>query len=572
MRTSQYLISTQKESPADAQTASHKLMLRAGMVRQLGSGLYHWLPTGLRVLRKVEHIVREEMLKIGCHELLMPSVQPEDIWKESDRWDSFGPELLKVKDRHGRDACIAPTHEEAITSMMRHELNSYKQLPICFFQIQNKFRDETRPRAGIMRAREFMMKDAYSFHTDLTCLDKTYQNFYQAYVNIFTRLGLEFRAALADTGSIGGNQSHEFHVIAESGEDKLAISTESNYCANVELAEAVAITHPENKVTQEKLEKIATPNTKTIETVCEFLNLPKQSSIKLLIVKGAEPKQPLIGLVLRGDHELNTFKAEKLDQIKHPLEFAEPEEIENTIGCIHGYLGPIDINIPVIVDRSAAVLTNFCCGANQENYHYINANWNRDCDLLNTNIKDLRLVQEGDASPDGKGELKITRGIEVGHIFQLGDTYSKKMSANILNQSGKAIPMQMGCYGIGVSRIVAAAIEQHHDKNGISLPKNLAPFHISLIPIGLHKSERLQQACEKIYNNLTQLGYEVLFDDRKERPGVMFADAELIGIPHRLVLGDKALDKNIIEYKARTDENSQEISLDQIESFLSENF
>lgn len=568
MRTSQYLISTQKESPADAQTASHKLMLRAGMIRQLGSGLYHWLPMGLRVLRKVEAIVRDEMQKIGAHELLMPAVQPDDIWKESGRWDSFGPELLKIKDRHGRESCIAPTHEEAITSMMRNELNSYKQLPISFFQIQNKFRDETRPRAGIMRAREFMMKDAYSFHDNLECLDKTYQNFYQAYVNIFTRLGLKFRAALADTGSIGGSTSHEFHVIAPSGEDKLAISNKSDYCANVELAEAVAVSPSIDQTTQNKLEKKLTPDTRTIETVCEFLNLPQDNSVKLLIVKGADPKQPLIGLVLRGDHELNELKAEKLEHIQQPLEFADPEEIKNTIGCIHGYLGPVDINIPIYIDRSAAVLTNFCCGANQENYHYINANWNRDCECLETNIKDLRLVEAGDPSPDKNGELEITRGIEVGHIFQLGDTYSKKLSANVLNQSGKAIPMQMGCYGIGVSRIVAAAIEQNHDDNGIVWPNNLAPFQIVLIPIGLHKSEKLKNKCEEIYSQLTQLGYEVLFDDRKERPGVMFADAELIGIPHRLVLGEKALDKNTIEYKSRTDQDAQEIELDQLESFM----
>lgn len=570
MRTSQYLISTQKESPADAQTASHKLMLRAGMIRQLGSGLYHWLPMGLRVLRKVEAIVREEMQNINAHELLMPAVQPDDIWKESDRWDSFGPELLKITDRHGREGCIAPTHEEAITSMMRNELNSYKQLPISFFQIQNKFRDETRPRAGVLRAREFMMKDAYSFHHDLECLDQTYQKFYQAYVNVFTRLGLEFRAALADTGSIGGSKSHEFHVLAPSGEDKLAISNKSDYCANVELAEAVAV-HPhssKNNKEQKKLEKIETPNATTIETVCKFLNLPQDNSVKLLIVKGADPKQPLIGLVLRGDHELNELKAEKLDYIQQPLAFANPEEIKNTIGCVHGYLGPVDINIPVYIDRSAAVLTNFCCGANQENYHYINVNWHRDCELLESNIKDLRLVEAGDPSPDNNGELEITRGIEVGHIFQLGDVYSKKLSANILNQSGKAIPMQMGCYGIGVSRVVAAAIEQNHDDKGIVWPNNLAPFHIVLIPIGLHKSEKLKNKCEEIYKKLTQLGYETLFDDRNERPGVMFADAELIGIPHRLVLGEKALENNTIEYKSRTSKDSQEISLDQLEVFL----
>jgi prolyl-tRNA synthetase len=566
MKASQFLLATLKESPADAQTISHKLMLRSGMIRQLGSGLYHWLPLGLKVMRKVEAIVREEMSHIDCLEMLMPVVHPADIWQESGRWEDFGPELLKITDRHGRYACIAPTHEDAITSLMRNELKSYKQLPATFYQIQTKFRDETRPRAGIMRAREFIMKDAYSFHADKDDLNKTYENFFDAYHVIFNRLGLEFRAALADTGSIGGDLSHEFHVIAESGEDKIAISKESNYIANIELAESV--TSIERPAATAEMKLVDTPEKRTIKDVCEFFNTTHNTSVKALFVKGSEEDKPLIALMLRGDHELNELKTEKHPLIFSPLTFADEQDIADTMKCPIGYLGPVNTDIPVIADRHAAVMSDFSCGANQEGKHFINVNWVRDC--AEPEVFDLRLVQEGDESPDGKGTLKFTRGIEVGHIFQLGDIYSKKMSANILNENGKSIPMQMGCYGLGISRVVAAAIEQHHDEKGITWPASLAPFDIALIPINMKKSQRLQLAAQALYEKLQALGYDVFFDDRKERVGVMFADAELIGIPHRLVISDKGLDTNEIEYKYRKDEDSINISLETLEESLKE--
>jgi prolyl-tRNA synthetase len=566
MKASQFLLATLKESPADAQTISHKLMLRSGMIRQLGSGLYHWLPLGLKVMRKVEAIVREEMSRIDCLEMLMPVVHPADIWQESGRWEDFGPELLKITDRHGRDACIAPTHEDAITSLMRNELKSYKQLPATFYQIQTKFRDETRPRAGIMRAREFIMKDAYSFHADTESLNKTYEKFFDAYHVIFKRLGVEFRAALADTGSIGGDLSHEFHVIAESGEDKIAISNESNYIANIELAESV--TAVERPAATAEMKLVDTPDKRTIKDVCEFLGATHDTSIKALFVKGSDEEKPLIALMLRGDHELNELKAEKHPLIFSPLTFADEEDIAKAMKCPIGYLGPVNTDIPVIADRHAAVMSDFSCGANQEGKHFINVNWVRDC--AEPEVFDLRLVQEGDASPDGKGTLKFTRGIEVGHIFQLGDIYSKKMSANVLNENGKSIPMQMGCYGLGISRVVAAAIEQHHDEKGITWPASLAPFDIALIPINMKKSQRLQLAAQALYEKLQTLGYDVFFDDRKERAGVMFTDAELIGIPHRLVISDKGLDTNEIEYKHRKDADSTNISLEELEGFLKE--
>lgn len=566
MKASQFLLATLKESPADAQTISHKLMLRSGMIRQLGSGLYHWLPLGLKVMRKVEAIVREEMSSIDCLEMLMPVVHPADIWQESGRWEDFGPELLKITDRHGRDACIAPTHEDAITSLMRNELNSYKQLPATFYQIQTKFRDETRPRAGIMRAREFIMKDAYSFHADTKSLKKTYEQFFDAYHRIFNRLGLEFRAALADTGSIGGDLSHEFHVIAESGEDKIAISNESNYIANIELAESV--TSIKRPAANAEMKLVDTPDKRTINDVCEFLGTTNDTSVKALFVKGSKEDKPLIALMLRGDHELNELKAEKHPLIFSPLTFANEEDIAKAMKCPIGYLGPVNTDIPVIADRHAAVMSDFSCGANQEGKHFINVNWLRDC--AEPEVFDLRLVQEGDASPDGKGTLKFTRGIEVGHIFQLGDIYSKKMSADILNENGKSTPMQMGCYGLGISRVVAAAIEQHHDDKGITWPASLAPFDIALIPINMKKSQRLQLAAQALYEKLQALGYDVFFDDRKERAGFMFADAELIGIPHRLVISDKGLDTNEIEYKHRKDADSTNVSLEELEGFLKE--
>lgn len=561
MRTSKYLLATLKETPASAETVSHQLMLRAGMIRQLGAGLYSWLPLGFRVLKKVEHIVRQEMDAIDCQEMVMPVVHPSDIWMESNRWDNFDPPLIKFKDRADRENCIAPTHEEAITSIMRHELKSYKQLPQTFYQVQTKFRDEARPRAGVLRAREFIMKDAYSFHPDLKSLDDRYQEIYQAYTTIFTRLGLEFRAALADTGSIGGHQSHEFQVITPSGEDKLAISNEGDYVANIELAEAVC--HDKRQAASSDMECVDTPDTKTIEAVCNYLKLDNKKSLKAILVNGTETGK-LVALFLRGDHELNVLKAEKHAKIASPLTFADPKEIEKQFNCPHGFLGPVNIpeGIEVIADRSAAVLSDFCCGANQQDKHYINANWQRDC--LEPEVMDLRLVQEGDASPDGKGTLSFVRGIEVGHIFQLGDKYSTDMNATVLNENGKAVTVQMGCYGLGVSRVVAAAVEQNHDEKGIVWPEAIAPFQVALVPINMHKSEKTKQAAEKLYQDLQNAGFEVLFDDRKERPGVMFADMELIGIPHRIVISERGLENDVVEYKKRTDEQSTEIALDNI--------
>jgi prolyl-tRNA synthetase len=565
MRTSQFLLATLKETPAGTETISHQYMLRAGMIRQLGSGLYHWLPMGLRVLRKIESIVREEMDRIGGQEILMPMVQTSDIWEETGRWDNFDPPLITFKDRQDRVQCLAPTHEEAITSIMRNELRSYKQLPQTFYQIQTKFRDEARPRAGILRAREFMMKDAYSFHTNLESLDKRYQEIFKAYTRIFTRFGLNFRAALADTGSIGGHQSHEFQVIAESGEDKIVISDVSDYVANIELAEAVC--NEERQAPSKTKELVETPNARTIDAVCDMLSLDPKNSIKIILVDGTK-EGTLVALFLRGDHELNEFKAEKHESIASPLTFADPKDIEQAFGCPHGYLGPVNIpdNITLIADRSAAVMSDFCCGANQENKHFINANWGRDC--AEPEVMDLRFVLEGDASPDGKGHLSFTRGIEVGHIFQLGDKYSKDMNATVLNEQGKSVHLQMGCYGLGVSRVVAAAIEQNHDEKGIVWPDSIAPFHIALVPINLHKSKSLKAKAEQLYKDLTDKGFDVLYDDRKERPGVMFADMELIGIPHRIVISDRSLEKGVVEYKHRNKEDSEEIEFDTIVEFL----
>lgn len=569
MRSSQYLVATLKETPSDAVLTSHQLMLRAGLIRKLAAaaGLYSWLPSGLKVLRKVEAIVREEMTRVGAQEVLMPMVQPADLWEESGRWGQFGPELLRLKDRHDREFCLGPTHEEVITAIIRDEIRSYKQLPANFFQIQTKFRDETRPRFGVMRAREFLMKDAYSFHIDDASLSDTYDKMYQAYCNIFDRLGLEYRAVLADTGAIGGNASHEFHVLAESGEDAIAFSDASDYAANVEKAEALAPTASRPDASSE-LTKVATPNVENIEQVAQFFAVDATRIVKTLLVEGANDEQPIVALCLRGDHQLNEIKAEKHPLVKAPLTFANDEQIKIAANCQAGYIGPVQLNIPVIVDRDAAIMADFFCGANQDGEHYSGANWERDADIQA--VADIRNVVEGDQAPDGKGTLTIKRGIEVGHIFQLGTKYSEAMKANVLNEQGKAVTLAMGCYGIGVSRIVAAAIEQNHDDYGIIWPEAIAPFQIAIIPMNMHRSHRVKEAAEALYESLVAQGVEVIFDDRKESPGVMFSDTELMGIPHRIVISDKGIDNGTFEYKSRRVNEKININIDDVASFLNE--
>ncbi|WP_423062976.1 proline--tRNA ligase [Candidiatus Paracoxiella cheracis] len=546
MKISKFLLATVKEVPSDATLASHRLMLRSGMLRKLASGLYSWLPLGLRVLQKIEAIVREEMNRSGALELLMPVVQPAELWQESQRWEFYGTELLRFVDRHENHFCLGPTHEEVITDIARQELRSYKQLPINLYQIQTKFRDEIRPRFGVMRSREFIMKDAYSFDLDQEGMNVAYQKMYDAYVRIFTRLGLRFRPVLADTGAIGGDYSHEFQVLADVGEDVVVYCDESDYAANIEKAEAQT---PQGKRPKPSapLKKIATPDVRTIQDLKNRHSVSEKEGVKTLIVKGEE--SPYVALILRGDHELNLIKVGNLPDVASPVQFAEDSEIKKVIGCGPGSLGPVNLNIPCIVDPQAAHLADFACGANEEGFHYINVNWERDVKL--EKIADIRNVVEGDVSPDGKGPLKFTRGIEVGQVFQLGDKYSRKMNASVLDETGKNVFLQMGCYGIGVSRIVAAAIEQNHDDNGIIWPDSMAPFMIALVPMQMHKSYRVREAAEQIYKELTEAGYDVLFDDRKERPGVMFADMDLIGIPHRLVVGERGLDKGVIEYKSR---------------------
>ncbi|MDC9729069.1 MAG: proline--tRNA ligase [Methyloprofundus sp.] len=564
MRTSQFPLNTVKETPADAEIASHKLMIRAGLIRKLASGLYTWLPLGLRVLRKVEAMTRKEMEKVGALEVLMPALQPAELWQETGRWEKYGPELARLNDRHGRDFCLGPTHEEIITDLARNELRSYKQLPITYYQIQSKFRDEIRPRFGIMRSREFIMKDAYSFHLSMDSLQETYDVMYQAYTNIFNGLGLSFRAVMADSGSIGGAVSHEFHVLADSGEDALAVSTSSDYAANVEKAEALMPTDARPAALQE-FSLIDTPNLHTIDELSAALKINAQSIVKTLIVRGEEDS--LVALLLRGDHELNDIKAEKIDGILAPLEFASDEEILSACSCEKGSIGPKDLTIRTIADRSVTNLADFVCGANQKGKHYTGTNWERDL-AVPTEIADLRSVVEGDISPDGEGTLKIVRGIEVGHIFQLGTQYSAAMKAAVINEGGKSETLIMGCYGIGISRAVAAAVEQNHDDNGIVWPTNLAPFEVALCPMNMHKSERLRVAANKLYEDLKAAGIDVLFDDRKVRAGFMFSDMELIGIPHRIVLGDRGLDNNTAEYRARTDSENQDIALDGIVDFI----
>ncbi|AIK90379.1 proline--tRNA ligase [Glaesserella parasuis] len=565
MRTSQYLFSTLKETPNDAQVVSHQLMLRAGMIRPLASGMYNWLPTGLRVLKKVENIIREEMNKSGALEVEMPVVQPADLWVESERWEDYGPELLRFKDRGDRPFVLGPTHEEVITDLVRREVSSYKQLPLNLYQIQTKFRDEVRPRFGVMRGREFLMKDAYSFHTSKESLQETYDVMHQTYSNIFTRLGLDFRPVAADTGSIGGSASHEFQVLAQSGEDDVVFSTESDYAANIELAEAIAV--GERQAPTAEMTLVDTPNAKTIAELVEQFNLAIEKTVKTLIVKGASEEQPLVALVIRGDHELNEIKAVKCEEVAEPFEFADEAEIKAKIGAGVGSLGPVNMPIPVIIDRSVALMSDFGAGANIDGKHYFNINWERDVSL--PKIADLRNVVEGDPSPDGKGTLLIKRGIEVGHIFQLGTKYSEAMKATVQGEDGRPQTMIMGCYGIGVTRVVAAAIEQHHDERGIIWPTDaIAPFTVAVVPMNMHKSESVQTFAEDLYKTLRSQGVDVIFDDRKERPGVMFADMELIGVPHMVVIGEKNLENGEIEYKNRRTGEKQMIAKDQLLDFL----
>lgn len=565
MRTSQYLFSTLKETPNDAQVVSHQLMLRAGMIRPLASGMYNWLPTGLRVLKKVENIIREEMNKSGALEVEMPVVQPADLWVESERWEDYGPELLRFKDRGDRPFVLGPTHEEVITDLVRREVSSYKQLPLNLYQIQTKFRDEVRPRFGVMRGREFLMKDAYSFHTSKESLQETYDVMHQTYSNIFTRLGLDFRPVAADTGSIGGSASHEFQVLAQSGEDDVVFSTESDYAANIELAEAIAV--GERQAPTAEMTLVDTPNAKTIAELVEQFNLPIEKTVKTLIVKGASEEQPLVALVIRGDHELNEIKAVKCEEVAEPFEFADEAEIKAKIGAGVGSLGPVNMSIPVIIDRSVALMSDFGAGANIDGKHYFNINWERDVAL--PKIADLRNVVEGDPSPDGKGTLLIKRGIEVGHIFQLGTKYSEAMKATVQGEDGRPQTMIMGCYGIGVTRVVAAAIEQHYDERGIIWPTDaIAPFTVAVVPMNMHKSESVQAFAEDLYKTLRSQGVDVIFDDRKERPGVMFADMELIGVPHMVVIGEKNLENGEIEYKNRRTGEKQMIAKEQLLDFL----
>ncbi len=578
MRTSQNILNTVKEIPADAVVISHQLMIRAGLIRKLAAGLYTWFPLGLRVLRKVEAIVREEMDRAGALEVLMPALQPAELWQETGRWEKYGPELARLQDRHDRDFCLGPTHEEIITDIARNEIKSYKQLPINYYQIQTKFRDEIRPRFGVMRCREFIMKDAYSFHLSQESLQSTYDLMYQVYTTIFTRFGLKFRAVIADSGSIGGAVSHEFHVLAESGEDAIAFSDASDYAANLERAEAL---HPEiNQLSgSEKIEKVETPGKKSIAEVSEFLNVPPEKILKTLAIihktKTAmdEDKDEFMLLFLRGDHDLNEVK---LSKIVGEYRFATDEEIESQLDCRSGYIGPqiggSGLYIPFIIDRSARQLTDFVCGANEPGCHFRGCNWDNFLLLslkgMGGNVHDIRNVVAGDPSPDGQGQLHIARGIEVGHIFQLGTKYSAAMKAGVINEEGKNQTMIMGCYGIGISRVVASSIEQNHDARGIIWPASLAPFQVALCPMNMHKSERLKAAAEQLYQDLLNADIEVLFDDRKVRAGFMFSDMELIGIPHCIIISDRGLEAGVVEYKARTAEQNEEIPVNGIIDFI----
>ena len=563
MRLSQYPLNTVKETPAEAEVISHQLMLRAGLIRRLAGGLYSWLPLGLRTLRKVERIVREEMDRSGALELIMPVVQPAELWQESGRWVEYGPELLRFKDRHQRGYVAAPTHEEVITDIARRELKSYRQLPVNYYQIQTKFRDEVRPRFGVMRAREFIMKDAYSFHVDEASLQETYRTMYDTYTRIFTRMGLKFRAVRADTGAIGGDVSQEFQVLAQSGEDAIVFSDGDDYAANLEAAVALPPTEP-RPAAKEELRKVATPGAKTIEDLTRFLKIDATRTIKTLIVEGVD--DTVVAFVLRGDHELNAIKAQKLPGVVSPLKMANAESVRKATGTEPGYIGVVGLKCKIYADHAALALADFVSGANEKDMHYTGTNWERDSALPTP--ADIRNVVEGDPSPSGKGQLKIARGIEVGQIFQLGQKYSIPMKAQVLDESGKDVTLYMGCYGIGVTRVVAAAIEQNHDEKGIIWPEPIAPFEVVLVPLISNKSPRVREVADRLYAELTNAGVEVLYDDREARPGVKFADAELIGIPHRIVIGERGLDAGKLEYRGRRDAESTDIEIENAVAFL----
>jgi len=563
MRASRFHLATLKETPVDAEIISHQLMLRAGMIRRHAAGIYSWLPLGLRILRKVEQIIREEMDKAGALELLMPSFQPAELWQESGRWDQFGPELLRLQDRHQRDACIGPTHEEIVTDIFRREVNSYRQLPLNFYQIQTKFRDEIRPRFGVMRSREFIMKDAYSFDIDRDGMQRSYEIMDQAYINIFDRFGLDYRAVSADSGAIGGSTSQEFHVLADSGEDAIAFSDQGDFAANIETVEALPPAS-ERTAPGAEMQAVDTPGMYTIEDLANGLDVSPQQCLKTLIVETED--DGLVALVLRGDHDLNALKAEKLDGVASPLRLAQRDQISANLGSDIGSIGPIGLGIKTFVDHTAAAVSDFVCGANQNDKHFVNANWGRDCEVPIT--VDIRNVVDGDPSPNGSGQLRILRGIEVGHIFQLGRKYSESMQASVVDEQGKGVAPYMGCYGIGVTRVVAAAIEQNHDEHGIIWPAALAPFQLAICPINYHKSEPVKLATEKLYQQCLERGLEVLLDDRALRPGVIFSDMELIGIPHRIVLSERGLAAQQFEYKGRKDGNAQELPLDELSVFL----
>ena len=562
MRASQFFLSTLKEAPSEAELPSHKLMLRAGLIKRLASGLYTWMPIGFRVLKKVERIVREEMERAGSVELIMPAIQPAELWQESGRWEFYGKELLRLKDRHDRDFCVGPTHEEVITDVVRKEVKSYKQLPLNFFQVQTKFRDEVRPRFGVMRAREFVMKDAYSFHTDFDSLKATYQTMYDAYCRIFDRLGLEYRPVAADTGSIGGTGSHEFQVLADSGEDVIAYCPTSGYAANVELAEAVAPATP-RPAASAPLNKVHTPKVKTIADLVSFLNVDIKATVKAVVVNGSDG--PVL-LLVRGDHTLNELKAEKIDGIDSPLTFAAPADIEAAFGARPGSLGPVGFKGRVIADRTVAAMADMITGANEDDQHYTGVNWGRD--VAEPEVADLRNVLPGDPSPDGQGELALCRGIEVGHVFQLRTKYSEALSATFLDRDGKSQVMEMGCYGIGVSRIVAAAIEQNFDERGIVFTDAMAPFTVGIVPMGYHRSETVKAAADALYAELKAAGIDVLLDDRDERPGVLLADGELIGLPHRVVIGDRGLKEGNVEYQQRRDSAATSVPLADVAALI----
>lgn len=567
MKASCFHLATLKETPVDAEVISHQLMLRAGLIRRLASGIYSWMPLGLKILRKVENIVREEMNNAGALEVLLPSCQPAELWQETGRWEQFGPELLRLKDRHQRDYCIGPTHEEVIVDIFRKEFKSYKQLPVNFYQIQTKFRDEIRPRFGVMRSREFIMKDAYSFHLNQASLQQTYEIMYQAYSKIFDRFGLSYRAVEADSGSIGGSTSHEFHVLADSGEDAIAFSDQSQYAANVEMAEAL----PDEQSRAEPgadMRVIDTPNLYTIDNLASELKLDTKKCLKTLIATGE--KGGLVALVLRGDHELNPLKVEKLEGVASPFSLADREQIKAELGTDLGSIGPIGLSIPTYVDHSAALVSDFVCGANGDDQHYINANWGRDT-ALPVSV-DIRNVLDGDPSPDGQGQLRILRGIEVGHVFQLGEKYSEAMQATVLDENGKKTVTSMGCYGIGITRVVAAAIEQNNDERGIFWPDSLAPFQLVICPLNYNKSDMVRHKADELYISCQKQGIDVLLDDRPVRPGVIFSDMELIGVPHRIVISERGLKSGQFEYKGRLDVDSQDLPLEELPNFLNNLF